>query len=44
MADIDIDLATRAMFNFDLEGCAEVLFARHGRRQEYETAGKMVVS
>jgi len=26
VADIDVDLATRAMFNFDLEGCAPLLF------------------
>src|SRR4051812_48441069 len=27
VAEIDVDRATRAMFNFDLEGCAELLFA-----------------
>ncbi|QDU25453.1 (R)-stereoselective amidase [Anatilimnocola aggregata] len=34
-ADIDIDLATRAMFNFDTDGCAKVLFADTVARAEY---------
>ena len=37
MADIDINLATRAMFNFgtDATECADVLFADTVRRDEY---------
>jgi ribosomal-protein-alanine N-acetyltransferase len=35
VADIDIDRATRAMFNFDLDGCAQVLFADTVKREEY---------
>lgn len=37
VADIDIDRATRAMFNFDMEGCAELLFADTVDRSEYES-------
>ena len=37
VAEIDIDLATRAMFTFDLEGCAEVLFADTIEREEYSS-------
>lgn len=36
--DLDIDLATQAMFKFDTEGCAEVLFADTVRREEYAAA------
>ena len=36
--DIDIDKATRAMFLYDLDGCAEVLFGDTIRREEYESA------
>jgi predicted amidohydrolase len=32
---IDIDLATRAMFNFDLNECAEILFADTVEREEF---------
>lgn len=39
VADLDIDLATRAMFKFDTDGCATVLFADTVQRAEY--AGKM---
>ena len=35
VAEIDVDRATRAMFNFDMEGCAELLFADTVRREEY---------
>jgi len=35
VADIEVDRATRAMFKFDLEGCAELLFADTVRRDEY---------
>ena len=38
VAEIDIDLATRAMFTFDMEGCAEVLFADTIKREEYSSA------
>jgi len=41
VADIDVDLATRAMFKFDADGCADVLFADVVKRQEYATAGAM---
>lgn len=34
-ADLDVDQATRAMFNFDTDGCARVLFADTVRREEY---------
>lgn len=37
-ADIDIDQATRAMFNYDLEGCAPLLFAQTVQRKEYQDA------
>ena len=36
--DIDVDRATRAMFNYDLEGCADVLFADTVRPDEYASA------
>jgi len=35
VADIDVDRATRAMFRYDLEACAELLFANTVRREEY---------
>lgn len=35
VADIDIAKATRAMFTYDLEGCAEVLFADTVKRDEF---------
>ncbi|MCH7788694.1 MAG: hypothetical protein IH940_04560 [Acidobacteria bacterium] len=38
VADIDIDKATRAMFEYDLEGTAEILFADTVERREYENA------
>ena len=38
VAEIDLDLATRAMFRFDLEGCAAPLFADTVRREEYQSA------
>ena len=38
VAEIDVDCATRAMFNFDLEGCAELLFADTVKRGEFESA------
>lgn len=38
VADIDIDRATRAMFNYDLEGCAKLLFADTVKREEYASA------
>ena len=34
-ADIDIDLATQAMFKFDTDGCATVLFADTVAPEEY---------
>lgn len=38
VADIDIDLATQAMFKFDTDGCARVLFADTVERREYAQA------
>jgi len=38
VADIDIDQATRAMFNYDLEGCAPLLFAQTVQREEFQEA------
>jgi ribosomal-protein-alanine N-acetyltransferase len=38
VADIDIDRATRAMFNYDLEACAEMLFADTVAREEFAAA------
>lgn len=38
VAEIDIDRATRAMFNYDLEACAELLFADTVKREEYAAA------
>lgn len=38
VADLDLDLATQAMYRFDLDGCAEVLFADTVRPDEYAAA------
>jgi ribosomal-protein-alanine N-acetyltransferase len=38
VADIDMDRATRAMFTYDLEACAELLFAGTVRREEFASA------
>jgi len=35
VADLDIDQATQAMFRFDTEGCAKMLFADTVQRHEY---------
>ncbi len=35
VTEIDVDRATRAMFRFDLEDCAELLFADTVQRDEY---------
>ncbi len=35
VADIDIDKATRAMFNFDRDGCAPILFGDTVQPEEY---------
>jgi predicted amidohydrolase len=43
VADIDTDLATQAMFKFDMEGCAKILFADTVSKQEYVAAGAMKV-
>ncbi|MFN4259719.1 MAG: carbon-nitrogen hydrolase family protein [Gemmataceae bacterium] len=40
VADIDIDLATQAMFKFDTDGCVPVLFGDTVRRQEYAGVGE----
>lgn len=37
-AEIDVDRATRAMFLYDLEGCAEMLFADTVQRDEFASA------
>lgn len=41
VADLDIELATQAMFKFDLDGCAQVLFADTVRAEEYAAASAM---
>jgi ribosomal-protein-alanine N-acetyltransferase len=38
VSEIDIDRATRAMFNFDADGCAEMLFGNTVTRGEYAPA------
>lgn len=38
VADLDIDKATQAMFRYDLEGCAEILFADTVKPEEYASA------
>jgi ribosomal-protein-alanine N-acetyltransferase len=38
VADVDLDLATRAMFNYDMEGCAAMLFADTVSPEEYADA------
>lgn len=43
VTDIDVDRATRAMFNFERDGCADVLFSDTVKREEYATAGPMKV-
>lgn len=35
VTEIDVDLATRAMFEYDMENCAEVLFADTVGREEF---------
>ena len=37
--DIDVEKATQAMYRFDTDGCAELLFAGTVKPQEYATAG-----
>jgi predicted amidohydrolase len=38
VADLDVDLATRAMFNYETDGCAAVLFADTVQPHEYAAA------
>jgi ribosomal-protein-alanine N-acetyltransferase len=38
VSDIDIDQATRAMFEYDLEGCAPLLFGQTVQRSEFQSA------
>lgn len=42
VSDLDIDRATRAMFLYDLDGCADVLFAGSVQPQEYAAASTRV--
>ena len=35
VTEIDIDLATRGMFKFDMEECAEILFSDTVERDEF---------
>ena len=35
VTEIDIDRATRAMFEYDLENCAEMLFSDTVAKEEY---------
>ena len=37
VADVDIELATRAMYEFDLEGCSPLLFSDTVKREEFKT-------
>jgi ribosomal-protein-alanine N-acetyltransferase len=41
VADLDVARATRAMFEFDRGGMADVLFAGTVRREEFQAAGPM---
>jgi predicted amidohydrolase len=38
VADLEMERATQAMFRYDLEGCAELLFADTVKREEYASA------
>jgi predicted amidohydrolase len=38
VTDIDVDRATRAIFRYDLEACAELLFADTVGREEFASA------
>ena len=38
VSEIDIERATRAMFNFDADGCAEMLFGNTVTREEYASS------
>ena len=38
VADLETERATQAMFRYDLEGCAELLFADTVKREEYASA------
>jgi len=40
VADLEIELATQAMFKFDVDGCAQVLFADTVRPDEYSPAAR----
>jgi predicted amidohydrolase len=42
VADLDVARATRAMFEFDRGGMADVLFANTVRPEEFQTAGPMM--
>lgn len=44
VADMDVERATRAMYRFDLDGCAEVLFAGTVRSEEFAAARTTVRS
>ena len=41
VADLDVARATRAMFEFERDGMADVLFAGTVRPEEFATAGPM---
>jgi predicted amidohydrolase len=38
VSDIDLDQATRAMFRYDLEDCAPILFGQTVQKQEFQSA------
>ena len=40
VAELDLDRATQAMYRYDLEGCAEILFADTVAREEFAAALK----
>ncbi len=41
ICDLDINRATRAMYLFDRDGCADMLFGNTVQRSEYTAAGRM---
>jgi hypothetical protein len=42
VADLDVARATRAMFEFDRGGMADVLFAKTVRPEEFQSAGPLI--
>jgi hypothetical protein len=44
VSDLDVARATRAMFEFERDGMADVLFADTVRPEEFATAGSIVLT